>query len=142
MLPLDTEQNNTKHHHEGGKSPQRSLRCFYQIQQATNQTAHQNRTWGYLISLYISVQFIFKFVIYYFYNPTLNSNEIQADFGYILASLVAQRVKHLPAMQETRVRSLGQENPLEKEMATPPVFLPGGSHGWSSLVGYSPRVAN
>ena len=27
-------------------------------------------------------------------------------------------VKHLPAMQETRVRSLGQEVPLEKEMAT------------------------
>ena len=33
------------------------------------------------------------------------------------ASLVAQRVKHLPAMQETWVRSLGQEDPLEKEMA-------------------------
>ena len=34
-----------------------------------------------------------------------------------MASLVAQRLKHLPAMQETRVRSLGQEDPLEKEMA-------------------------
>ena len=34
------------------------------------------------------------------------------------ASLVAQRVKHLPAMQETWVQSLGQEDPLEKEMAT------------------------
>ena len=33
-------------------------------------------------------------------------------------SLVAQLVKNLPAMQETRVRSLGQEDPLEKEMAT------------------------
>ena len=33
-------------------------------------------------------------------------------------SLVAQRVKHLPAMQETQVRSLDQEDPLEKEMAT------------------------
>ena len=31
---------------------------------------------------------------------------------------MAQRVKCLPAMQETRVRSLGQEDPLEKEMAT------------------------
>ena len=31
---------------------------------------------------------------------------------------MAQMVKHLPAMQETRVRSLGQEDPLEKEMAT------------------------
>ena len=33
-------------------------------------------------------------------------------------SLVAQKVKHLPAMRETWVRSLGWENPLEKEMAT------------------------
>jgi len=34
------------------------------------------------------------------------------------ASLVAQRLEHLPAMRETRVRSLGWEDPLEKEMAT------------------------
>ena len=34
-----------------------------------------------------------------------------------MASLVAQTVKRLPAMQETRVRFLGQEDPLEKEMA-------------------------
>ena len=41
------------------------------------------------------------------------------------ASLVAQMVKHLPAMQKTQVRSLGQEDPLEKEMAPSPVLLPG-----------------
>ena len=34
------------------------------------------------------------------------------------ASFVAQLVKNLPAMQEIWVRSLGQEDPLEKEMAT------------------------
>ena len=34
------------------------------------------------------------------------------------ASLVAQRLKRLPAMQETWVRALGREDPLEKEMAT------------------------
>ena len=34
------------------------------------------------------------------------------------ASLVAQMVKHLPAMRDTQVRSLGQEDPLEKEMTT------------------------
>ena len=34
------------------------------------------------------------------------------------ASLVAQRVKHLPVMWETQVRSLGQGDPLETEMAT------------------------
>ena len=39
---------------------------------------------------------------------------------YILswASLVAQMIKNPPAMQETQVRSLGQEDPLEKGMAT------------------------
>ena len=31
---------------------------------------------------------------------------------------MAQRLKHLPAMRETWIRSLGLENPLEKEMAT------------------------
>ena len=36
----------------------------------------------------------------------------------LLASLVAQRLKSLPARRETRVQSLGQEDPLEKEMAT------------------------
>ena len=36
----------------------------------------------------------------------------------IRASLVAQTVKHLTAMQETWIRSLGREDPLEKEMAT------------------------
>ena len=34
------------------------------------------------------------------------------------ASLVAQLVKNLPAVQETQVRSLGREDTLEKEMAT------------------------
>ena len=34
------------------------------------------------------------------------------------ASLIAQSVKNLPAVQETRVQFLGQEDPLEKEMVT------------------------
>ena len=36
----------------------------------------------------------------------------------VRASLVIQTVKNLPAMRETQVRFLGQEDPLEKEMAT------------------------
>ena len=36
----------------------------------------------------------------------------------IWASLVTQMVKRLPAMREIQVRSLGREDPLEKEMAT------------------------
>ena len=39
-------------------------------------------------------------------------------FIFFGASLVTQMVKSLPAMQETWVQSLGQEDPLEKEMAT------------------------
>ena len=40
------------------------------------------------------------------------------SIGYFRSSLVAQMVKHLPTMWETQVRSLGWEDPLEKEMAT------------------------
>ena len=47
-------------------------------------------------------------------------------------------VKHLPAMWETQIQSLGQEDPLEKGMQPTPVSLPGESHGWRSLAGYSP----
>ena len=39
------------------------------------------------------------------------------------ASLVAQMIKNLPTMQETQAQSLGQEDPLEKEMATPSSIL-------------------
>ena len=53
-------------------------------------------------------------------------------------SLVAQTVKNLPAIQETRVWSLGWADPLEKEMTTHSIFMPRESHGQRSLVGYSP----
>ena len=46
------------------------------------------------------------------------SDTIAVFTFYYWASLVVQRVKRLPAMQETWVRSLGQEDLLEKEMAT------------------------
>ena len=46
-------------------------------------------------------------------------------------------VKSLSAMQETWVQSLAREDPLEKGMATTPVFLPGESHVFTTwrLVG-------
>ena len=47
-------------------------------------------------------------------------------------------VKRLLTMQETRVRSLGWEDPLKRKWQSTPVFLPGKSHGWRSVVGYSP----
>ena len=52
---------------------------------------------------------------------------------------MAQMVKNLPAMQETRVQSLGLEDPLQKELATRPSILawkipwteePGGLQSW------------
>ena len=62
----------------------------------------------------------------------------------IRASLIAQLVKNLPAVQEAWVRSLGREDPLEKEMATHSSLIvwkiswteePGGlqSMGWQRV---------
>ena len=48
----------------------------------------------------------------------IQREEIIQVYTPVWASLVAQKVKRLPAMQETWVPSLGQEDPLEKEMAT------------------------
>ena len=46
-------------------------------------------------------------------------------------------LKCLPDMQEIWVRSLGQEDPLERKCQPTPVLLPGKSHGRRSLVGCS-----
>ena len=48
-------------------------------------------------------------------------------------------VKNLPAKQEMGDPSLGQEDPLEKGMATTPIFLPGKSHRQRTWVGCSPQ---
>ena len=48
-------------------------------------------------------------------------------------------VKNRLSMQETQIQPLGQEDPLEEEMATHSSILPGKSHGQGSLAGYSPR---
>ena len=60
------------------------------------------------------------------------------EWSWARASLVTQTVKNLPAMQETQVPSLGWEDPLEKGMATPPLFLPGEFQGQRSLANYGP----
>ena len=62
-------------------------------------------------------------------------------FHYLIeqgASLVAQTVNNVLTMQEIWVQFLGQEDPLEKGMATTPVFWPGEFHGQRSLAAYSP----
>ena len=45
------------------------------------------------------------------------SYKLLTNINIYWASLVAQTIKNLPAMQEIQVQPLGQEDPLEKEMA-------------------------
>ena len=46
------------------------------------------------------------------------NNDPITNIQEVLSSLIAQSVKNLPAMRETWVRFLGQEDPMEKEMTT------------------------
>ena len=57
-----------------------------------------------------------------------------ATAGFLSGSVV----KNPSAMQETWVPSLGQEDPLEKEMQPVLIFLPGKSHEQRSLADHSP----
>ena len=54
------------------------------------------------------------------------------------ASLVAQRVKRLPAVRETQVHPWVGKIPWRRKWQPTPVLLPGKFHGRRSLVGYSP----
>ena len=51
-------------------------------------------------------------------NPNHQTTREFPDLPFLEVILVAQMVKNLPAMRETQVRSLSQEDPLEKETAT------------------------
>ena len=65
---------------------------------------------------------------------------LQLGTVILRAPLVVQTVKNLPAMQETWIRPMNQDNPLEEGMASySPAFMPGESHGQRSLVGHSPH---
>ena len=54
------------------------------------------------------------------------------------ASFLVQTGKNLPEMQETQIWSLGQQDPLEKGMATHSSILAGEFQGQRSMVGYNP----
>ena len=56
-------------------------------------------------------------------------------FFWPQASLVPQKVKNPPSMQENPVWSLGKEDPWRREWLPTPVFLPGEFHGQRSLAG-------
>ena len=70
-------------------------------------------------------------------HPGTHSQKLREKLAFQVSILVAQTVKGLPTMQETQVRSLCWEDPLEKEMATHSSTLAWKSHGWRILVGYS-----
>jgi len=62
------------------------------------------------------------------------------DSGTSQVVLVIKKKKKCLSMQETeetQFQLLDQADSLEKGMATHPVFLPGESHGWWTLAGYS-----
>ena len=59
-----------------------------------------------------------KFQLFHFLVVCLSKITAKLNQNNHRTSLVAQTVKSLPTMLETRVRSLGREDPLEKEMAT------------------------
>ena len=69
----------------------------------------KNQVWPFPFTLQPYFSFYDVYISVHFINSILFKSR---------ASLVAQRLKPLPAMWETWVRSLGQEDPLEKEMAT------------------------
>ena len=58
--------------------------------------------------------------------------------GTLGASLVAQTVKNLPAMQETQFNPWVRKIPWRRKRQPTSVFLPGESHGQRNLVSYSP----
>ena len=94
-----------------------------------------NRKWKlrarYLHWTYISKNFHYTFDIgtnfaFLFVRPHSRSRKIHGCWGILLilrTFLVAQRLKRLPPMQETRVWSLGREDPLETELVTHPSIL-------------------
>ena len=74
----------------------------------TRLSRHTHYTLNYLL--------IYPFSSFFKWKTILKISSLSFYIG-TQASLVAQRLKRLPPMWETQVRSLGQEDPLEKEMA-------------------------
>ena len=70
----------------------------------------------------------------------MNSALVRLRDAHIPMLGQAQVAKNLPAVQETWLGSLGQEDPLEKGMATHSSILAWRIPGERSLTGYSPRV--
>ena len=81
---------------------------------------------------------IWKFTVHILLKSGLEN--FKHYFTSVLASLVAQSVKNLPAVQETpRFDPWVGKISWRRKCQRTPVFVPGKSHGQRSLVGYSPR---
>ena len=87
----------------------------------------------------LNLKKIFFFVFCFVWKIMIPLDPVASvEKGRTLASLVAQSVKNLPAMQKTWVKSLGRKSPSRREWWPVPVFLPGEFHGQMSLADCSP----
>ena len=84
-------------------------------------------------------EFLLSHVFASNWHSHLEKSFVAILIGRSWGSLVVQMVKRLSAMRETQVQSLGREDPWRRKWQPTPVSLPGESHGWRSLVGYSPQ---
>ena len=64
------------------------------------------------------------------------NSPVNTLYTHIQASLVAQTMKNLPAMQETQVQLWVRKSPWEREWLPTPVFLPGESHIFMLLISW------
>ena len=82
----------------------------------------KKKFWNSLLSMNykLSLKLVVHLFLFVFFICVNLFSQISTDYFFAWAYLwtLARRIKHLHAMQETRVRSLGWEDPLEKEMAT------------------------
>ena len=88
---------------------------YTMVTTANNMVVNTQSCWEFVIILITHTQkvnYVRRYIYIYGYIYIYTHTHIHR------ASLVAQRLKHLPPMPETRVWSLGREDPLEKEMVT------------------------
>ena len=97
--------------------------------------------WLYQISLgsYLHEIFVFYHFIFNFYVLLYFSCDFIGFWFQPWASLVAQLVKNLPAMQKTPARSVGWKDSWRRKCLPIPIFLPREFHGQRSLAGYNPQ---
>ena len=85
------------------------------------------------------ISLLFKGLSRVFSDATFQRHQFFSAQSCLRTSLVAQMVKCLSTVRETWVRSLGQEDPLEKEMATHSSTIAWKIPWMEELVGYSPQ---